>query len=982
MISPQILLKMRLSFIFLTGTLFAVHANSAIGTSNITPPLEIKTVKKVLDQKDAIRFSPEEVQQTIIYGSVKDSNGNPLPGANVTLKGTSIGTTTDIKGNFSLNVPEEADILVVSYIGFQTLEITIGNKSTFNIQLQEDMAALDEVVLKGYKKQNVEAIRAKRNQIVIGEFLSQDNIGRLPDFAAADAARRIPGINTIFQEDEATQVSVRGLAPIYTYATIDGMFLPSGDRGSRVANFETIPSSAIKTIEVYKSRTAEQDGNAIGGVFNLETRSAFDSTEDFFATGRFTVGKYDFDDIPRSESFRKNATKNGLSIRTDATISYRFGKNKQFGVIVSGSYNRKDRDEFKTPKRNYEYLNDDPNKPVPSRFYFSQYDNLISRYGGFTKLEFKPNDKFYMSLSGASFRKSDDEIRIENRFRNLEYDEKTVTPNGGRFTAGRVQLAYDHFIIDHKVDNVIFDTHYNFGKNKIDAKIGYTYGFLGEDGPWGGFNFKSDPGLSGSYKIGSSLDDISFNFDNPSFYTNPSNWDSFYVGGRGHRDHENALVYQLNYAYNMDMEEDETGWGFKTGFSSRNVDHVYNRIDMKVNVNSGAPNISFANFPLKFYKTGNFNGGKTGLVTFDNVAFENWVAQNTNTSGIDGFSKNYNRAYIWNLGSRFQIEERITAFYVMTTHKADNFTITGGLRYEDTKTDFTRIPEINGKRDENVTATEQSNYSNLLPDLNATLDITDKVRLKAAYYRAIGRGNYTQIAPVVSVDDAAEKRSIGNPNLKPRKADNFDLQFEYYFDGKSSLLSFGYFVKNIKDDIDSDQFIDPKDGYTVTTTFNTLGVDISGLEFNFIKTDFKDELPGFLENLGLSTNFTYLSGRREVKKDQYSGSIQNLPRTMLNSQLFYQKEKFDARLAWNHVGWYVKNADDNNPSDEINDDQYWKPFNQFDLTANYQITDNFSLFAEWRNFTNANRGFTRGRNLLIEDTEFGGSIWLGTTFKF
>ena len=869
--------------------------------------------------------------------------------------------------------------MVVSYIGFLTKEITVGEQTTLAIQLDINPQTLVEVVLTGYKKQNVDAIKAKRAEITIGEFLSQDNIGRLPDFAVADAARRMPGVNTIFQEDEATKVSVRGLAPIYTYSTIDGMFLPSGSRTSREANFETLPSSAIKTIEVYKSRTADRDGNAIGGIFNLETRSAFDN-ESFFANGRFMVGKYGFDEIPRSKKFRNNVDKNGLSIRSDITISKRFGKNKQFGIIVSGNYNRKDRDEFKTPKRNYKFLANNPNKPVPERIYFTTYDNLVHRYGGFAKLEFKPNDDFYISFSGNFYKKTDDEVRIENRFKKLTYDDAKVGSKGGKFTDGSVQLAYDHFLIEHKVSNMIFNIDYSIGKGKLDGKLGSTKGFLGEDGPWGGFGLDSDTGLAGSYTIGSDLEDISLNFQNPDFYTNPANWDNFYVGGRGHRDDEDAIVGQLNYAYNMDLVADEIGWGFKTGLSFREIDHLYNRIDMSVNYDKKAP-ITFADFPLQFYNSNAFNNGNVGLVQIDNIAFEDWIASNTNISGLSAFDNKYNRAFTYNLGNRFRVYEVVKAFYGMTRYKGKNFSLTGGFRFEDTRTNLSRIPEINGNRNENVTSKEKNNYTNLLPSFNATLDITKKTRLKAAYYQAIGRGNYQQLAPVVSVDDAKQTRNEGNPNLKPRKADNFDAQMEYYFDGNNSLFSFGFFHKSLKDDIRSDEFV-AGDGYTVKTNFNGLSLDISGFELNFIKSDFNGLLPGFLANLGLMSNFTFLTGRREVQKNQFSGSIASLPRTMLNSQLYYQKGKFDARIAWNYVGGYVKKAIDDNPSDAINDDQYWKPFDQFDFTTNYQLSDNFSLLLEWRNLTNANRGYTRGRDLLIEDTEFGGSIWLGATFKF
>lgn len=915
----------------------------------------------------------------VVNGKVSNEEGTPLVGATVVVKETGMGTVTDADGTFSLAIPDEGGAtLVVSYVGYEAKEIDVNGQAQVNVSLEVSATALNEIVVKSFKGQNLNAIASKRLNLQIADFLSQDNIGRLPDFAVADAARRIAGVHTVFQEDEATLVSVRGLPPIFTFSTIDGMYLPSMSRGSRVTNFETIPSSAVATVEVFKSRTPDQDANAIGGTFNLRTRSAFDK-EDFFVTGRATVGKYNFDEIPRSELFRNKVDQNGLSVRSDLTISKRFFKNKTLGLVLSGSYNRKDRDELKVPKRNYNFLNNDPNLPVPDRFYGTTYDNLIERYGGFGKLEFKPNRNFYAGVSANFYKKTDDEVRMENRFRNLAYDENSVTMEGGSFNGGRVQLAYDYFLIEHRMTNVVFDTYYKMGKSKIDGKLGYAEGYLGQDGPWGGFDFAFDEALSGTYTIGTDIDDFTLNFDNPDVYTNPANWDSHYIGGRAYRDNEAALAGQLNYAFNMGNSAD--GFGFKTGISYRDVEHQFDRIDMSVNYDNSLP-LTFADFPLQSYTHPFFNNGEVGLIHFDTHAFENWVAENTNLEGLNNdFGTILNRAGRYNLSNRFIIDETVFAAYLMGRLRLNNLSLVGGFRFEDTQTDLTRIPEINGERNENVTLTQQNDYTNFLPTLNAILDLTPQIRIKAGYNQSIGRGDYQQIAPVAFVDDANERRSEGNPDLRPRKADNFDLNLEYYFDDGSSLFSFGIFHKNVVDDIQSNEFVDPTNGYLVTTNFNTLGFDVTGFEVNLIKSDFEDILPGFLSNMGVSTNFTFVSGRREITSDQYVTSIANMPRTILNTQLFYQTDKFDTRLAFNHVGRHVRHARDNDPSNPINDDTYWKAFSQFDFAFNYYLNKNYSVFFEARNFTNADRGYLRGTNLLIEDVIFGGSLWLGVNFN-
>ena len=91
-----------------------------------------------------------EAMQIEITGTIKDENGNALPGASILEKGTSNGTQTDLDGNFSIEVADEDAILVISFIGFSTLEIPINGQTVFSIILKEDAAGLDEVVVVGY----------------------------------------------------------------------------------------------------------------------------------------------------------------------------------------------------------------------------------------------------------------------------------------------------------------------------------------------------------------------------------------------------------------------------------------------------------------------------------------------------------------------------------------------------------------------------------------------------------------------------------------------------------------------------------------------------------------------------------------------------------------------------------------------------------------------------------------------------------------
>ena len=91
--------------------------------------------------------------QQKVTGKVKDSTGEPIIGASVVVKGnTTLGTITDIDGNFSLNAPQKS-VLVISYIGYVTQEVETAGKKALTVVLKEDTQALDEVVVIGYGTQ-------------------------------------------------------------------------------------------------------------------------------------------------------------------------------------------------------------------------------------------------------------------------------------------------------------------------------------------------------------------------------------------------------------------------------------------------------------------------------------------------------------------------------------------------------------------------------------------------------------------------------------------------------------------------------------------------------------------------------------------------------------------------------------------------------------------------------------------------------------
>lgn len=119
-----------------------------------------------------------------VTGVVKDAAGIPVIGANVVVKGTTNGTVTNIDGEYSLSVPSSA-VLQISYIGYNTQEVTVGNKTVLNILLQEDSQRLNEVIVVGYGTQKKATLTG-----AVASVRSEQIANR----AASDATNLLTGI--------------------------------------------------------------------------------------------------------------------------------------------------------------------------------------------------------------------------------------------------------------------------------------------------------------------------------------------------------------------------------------------------------------------------------------------------------------------------------------------------------------------------------------------------------------------------------------------------------------------------------------------------------------------------------------------------------------------------------------------------------------------------------------------------------------------
>ena len=228
-------------------------------------------------QSYAAPFAPKKiriVEQTVI-GTIKDGSGNPLSGATVSVKGGSQSTLTNSQGSFSITVPNSSSVLVISYVGFATQEITVGNRSSVNISLSTNSAELNQVVVVGYGTQNRKDVTGS-----VKSLKSEDFNKGIINSPQQLLQGKVAGVNVTSASGEpggVMGITVRGPGGVRSGSTplfvVDGLPLDnSSTGGGDPLNF--LNPQDIESIDVLKdaSATAIYGARGANGVILITTK--------------------------------------------------------------------------------------------------------------------------------------------------------------------------------------------------------------------------------------------------------------------------------------------------------------------------------------------------------------------------------------------------------------------------------------------------------------------------------------------------------------------------------------------------------------------------------------------------------------------------------------------------------------------------------------------------------------------------------------
>ena len=318
-------IKTKFDFEYLGNKYYVVH------------PKKVKrvAVKKVstIDISKFRTINDLSILQNSVTGKVVDQDGIALAGVNVIEKGTSNGTTTDFDGNYEITVGSDAT-LVFSYIGFGSVEENVNGRSTIDVKLVEGVQ-LDEFIVVGSRspKRTSTDTAVPVDVIDVADVATQSGrieINQLLQFAAPSFnANKQSGADGADHVDPAT---LRGLGPDQTLVLVNGkrrhqsslinLFGTRG-RGNSGTDLNTIPTTAIKRIEILRDGAAAQYGSdAIAGVINIVLNDKVGEVTGSVSYGAFnTNADGDFPDgTPNTDGNRLDVDRDGNQIGDDQSL--------------------------------------------------------------------------------------------------------------------------------------------------------------------------------------------------------------------------------------------------------------------------------------------------------------------------------------------------------------------------------------------------------------------------------------------------------------------------------------------------------------------------------------------------------------------------------------------------------------------------------------------------------------------------------------
>jgi TonB-dependent receptor len=949
---------------------------------------------------------------TRIFGKVTElGSDESLLGANVIIKGTSVGTSVDLDGNYIIqNVRPGLYTLEVTYIGFKPIsrEIVVNaDQRTLEVNFQMEWQGVvgDDVIVTAQARGQMAAINQQRTSNTITNIVSSDRIQELPDVNAAESIGRLPGVAIQRSGGEANKIAIRGLSPKYNTVTVNGVRVPSVDTRDRSVDLSLVSSNMLDGIEVTKALTPDKDADAIGGTVDLRLRTAPDKL---------------FADLQLSGGYTALQGTTG-NYKIVGSTGKRF-LDKKLGLIVGFNADSYDRsaDQF---SGGYELIPDPQNgnvlTPNVTSLNLRENSNTRRRLGGNALVDYTFGqgkvvwNTFYNYLGNEGSTRTNEFAIGSNRHK---YSLSESVGDASIFTSS--------LNVEQNLDWLKFDLGASYSASLNEHPNDYYWDFMEESA----FN-GADLGLIRFAPPASIPPVFKNNIENTYFnYLNITN--------RKTTEQQSGITANIEIPYSFSRQVN--GY-IKFGGKYRRMDRSHDQEEIGRGMYYGGdqearnivaqqfPNLGLETgmnrFPLTFfqddYSRDNFlngefpigytlNGGILRQVTDILSPYFNYIGQSSLSNDYEGM-------------------EEYGAVYAMTELNFGSYiTLMPGVRYETEYTDYSAkfalgsedralgvdgLPTTVAYRDTSTTRRNQ----HLLPMIHLQIKPVEWVNLRLAYTHTISRPSFTQFAPITYVSRFRDWLSAPNTQLKTSTAVNYDAALSVYRN-KLGFFTISAFYKEISGLIWGVNF-PLLQGQTILPEINIPNLNgvprvgtslnndylatVKGIEFDW-QTSFW-YLPSFLKGLVLNVNLTVLES--ETKYPQFSrqsiaieprplrppftrdvivdtfrvGRMPDQPSSIANITIGYDYKGFSIRASYLYQSDILRSLASN-----AENDQYTQDYYRYDLSVKQQLPYNLQVFGNFNNLNNrADRNYQSSIGNYPTFIEYYGfTMDLGVRYQF
>ncbi len=859
-------------------------------------------------------FASAQSATGAIEGRVIDAvSGQPLPGATVLVEGSSVTTSTDRTGSFRITGVEVGErTLLISYLGSKDAQVTVTIRpgavvSTAEIKLEKLVYSETVTVTADFiRDADARALNQQKTAPNISNVVSADQLGSFPDKNAADTTQRIPGVSISKDQGEGRYVLIRGAEPRLNSMMIDGERVPSPDPTLRQVALDVVPSDLLQSIEVAKTLTPDQDGDAIGGSVNLVMKQAPETLRLFGSIG------FGYNEL--LDSFDQNSY--------SFTGGRRFGNGKMGAILSVGGSSANRGNQDMEPVYNAGNLAD---------LDLRNYHVKRGRIGVTGAFDVKQGDTSTYVVRGVFNRYIDDH---ENRQR------LRMRPGNRRID----RELRDRTHLEH-INSLTVTGRHLASWAEVDWRL------------LGAYSDQDDPLTmattfrQGNVNFAPNVTPTSIDPDN--IQANPLNEDiAAYTF--------NQQVRAINFAKERDIvgavnlrralpTRGSMASVFKVGGKYRDKGKGRDRNEVTITTSSRLLMTDYLDEsadPPPF-----LDGRYTNLLPFIG---QSKVAQIPSQVPVTTTPNHARDA------EEFDGTERTTAAYAMAEIFAGSkLYLMPGIRYEYTASDYTGRQVLfspTGAYLSTSPVQSTTNYGVVLPAFHVKYSMTPETNFRFAVTRSLARPNYYDLVPYEARNDVDNTVALGNADLKPTTSWNVDLLVERYFKSVG-VVSGGVFYKNLTDYIYVFTYDQPINNviYHYTQPLNGESATIKGLEVALQNR--LTFLPRPFDGLGIYANYTFADSSASFPQHSGDSTLPGQSRHVGNVAVSYEKGGFMGRLATTFHGSYVDVVGATNDLD-----RFYDTASQIDMSLSQRIRKGIRVYLEGVNLNDALLRYYQGVN--------------------